>query len=241
MLYCKDCEKYMTTQDKEMGICSLPSSWEPVKAESVCHYLFSKKYYCKDCCRFGYDIACSWALEYDDVCRKGFVSKSSYEIENILWDMYLHGENIDEVIKNLGENFQQSDFRMFIDKHREDIVFENDGPLDIQKIKERICPVCETYGIEHMFLFGSWARGGAWMESDVDFYLDKPGKIKSMLHFSGFRIDLKESLGKDVNLITAMDESSIFWSEMAKEFVTVYGELGGDAGRLQGENIRCSV
>ncbi len=79
------------------------------------------------------------------------------------------------------------------------------------------------------------------MESDVDFYLDRPGKIKSMLYFSGFRIDLKESLGKDVNLITAMDESSIFWSAMAKEFVTVYGELGGDAGRLQGENIRCSV
>lgn len=223
MLYCKDCEKYMTTQDKDTGICSLPYSWEPVKAESACHYLVAKRYYCKDCSRFGYDTACSWALEYDEACRKGFVSKASSEIENILWDMYLHGENIDEVIRNLVEKFAQSDFRKFVDKHKEDIVFEADGPLDIQQIKERIYPVCESYGIEHMFLFGSRARGEAWSESDVDFYLDKPGKIKSLLQISGLRLDLEDCLGKEVDLVTAIDENSIFWKEASKDFVTVYG------------------
>lgn len=230
MLYCKDCEKYMTTQDKEIGICSLPNSWEPVKAESVCHYLVAKKYYCKDCRRFGYDTGCSWALEYDEACRKGFVSKASYEIENILWDMYFHGENIDEVIRNLVERIHQSDFKKFVDKHKEDIVLEADGPLDIQQIKERIYPVCESYGIEHMFLFGSRARGEAWSESDVDFYLDKPGKIKSLLQISGLRLDLEDCLGKEVDLVTAIDENSIFWKEASEDFVTVYGESEGNAG-----------
>lgn len=238
MLYCKNCEKYMTTQDKDTGICSLPHSWQLVKAESPCRYLFAKKRYCKDCCHFGNDSACSWALEYDEACSSEFESNASAEIGNILRDMYLHGENVDEVIKNLVETFNHSELRRFIDKHKEDVVFEDDGPLDIQQIKERIYPVCESYGIEHMFLFGSRARGEAWSESDVDFYLDKPGKIKSLLQISGLRLDLEDCLGKEVDLVTAIDENSIFWKEASKDFVTVYGESEGDAGVTTEDNTQ---
>ena len=42
--------------------------------------------------------------------------------------------------------------------------------LTIEEIKEKIRPICEKYRVVKLFLFGSYARGEATAESDVDFY-----------------------------------------------------------------------
>ena len=73
-----------------------------------------------------------------------------------------------------------------------------------------------------MYLFGSQAKGNARADSDVDFFLDKPGAIKSIITLSGFRLDLEEALGKKVDIITALDENSIFGKEMQKDMVSIF-------------------
>ena len=73
-----------------------------------------------------------------------------------------------------------------------------------------------------MYLFGSQARGNAKSDSDVDFFLDKPGAIKSIITLSGFRLDLEEALEKEVDIITALDENSIFGKEVQKDMVSIF-------------------
>ena len=94
--------------------------------------------------------------------------------------------------------------------------------MDIHDIKSKIFPICQKYKIEHMYLFGSQAKGNARADSDVDFFLDKPGAIKSIITLSGFRLDLEEALGKEVDIITALDENSIFGKEVQKDMVSIF-------------------
>lgn len=95
--------------------------------------------------------------------------------------------------------------------------------MDIQDIKNKIVSICRKYKIEHMYLFGSQARNNAKNDSDVDFFLDRPGAIKSIITLSGFRLDLEEVLGKEVDIITALDKNSIFGRKVQKDMVSVYG------------------
>ena len=55
----------------------------------------------------------------------------------------------------------------------------------IEEIKEKTIPIAKKYGIDSMSLFGSYARGEATENSDVDFYIDK-GDIKGLLDYIGF-------------------------------------------------------
>lgn len=95
--------------------------------------------------------------------------------------------------------------------------------LNIQRIKELISPVCKNYGIKHMYMFGSQARGDASAASDADFFLDSPGEIRSIIKLSGFRQDLEECLGIEVDIITALEKNSIFGKEVEKDMVSIYG------------------
>ncbi|MBO6210611.1 MAG: nucleotidyltransferase domain-containing protein, partial [Schwartzia sp.] len=45
--------------------------------------------------------------------------------------------------------------------------------LTIDRIKRMIQPICEKYGVERLFLFGSYARNEATEKSDVDFRIDR--------------------------------------------------------------------
>ena len=47
----------------------------------------------------------------------------------------------------------------------------------IKEIKEKTVPIAEKHGISRMYLFGSYARGEATDDSDVDIFVDK-GKTK---------------------------------------------------------------
>ncbi len=61
----------------------------------------------------------------------------------------------------------------------------------IKEIKRIAIPIAKKYGVDSLSLFGSYARGEATSESDVDFYIDK-GNIKGLLDFIGFIQDLEE-------------------------------------------------
>ena len=51
----------------------------------------------------------------------------------------------------------------------------------IDEITARITPVAEKYGIPAVYLFGSYARGTATEDSDVDLLIDMTG-VRRGLH-----------------------------------------------------------
>lgn len=70
----------------------------------------------------------------------------------------------------------------------------------IDEIKEKIKPIAEKYGIETVWLFGSYARGEADENSDVDLLINYKSGLG--LKFVGFVADLEDALGVHVDVLT---------------------------------------
>ena len=67
-------------------------------------------------------------------------------------------------------------------------------------IKDTIKPILNKYGIYDINLFGSYARGEATKDSDVDIYCDK-GNIKTLIDQVLLEEELKNALNKEVDII----------------------------------------
>lgn len=73
----------------------------------------------------------------------------------------------------------------------------------IEDIKSIVTPIARKHGISAVFLFGSYARGTAVEESDVDLLIDTRGsKIRTLLQLGAVYCELEEALQKSVDLIT---------------------------------------
>lgn len=73
----------------------------------------------------------------------------------------------------------------------------------IEEIKSRIMPIVEKYRIPALYLFGSYARGDATADSDLDFLVDTTGtELTSLLRLGELYCDLEEAFGKRIDLIT---------------------------------------
>ena len=77
----------------------------------------------------------------------------------------------------------------------------NPGVLTIKQIKERIKPIMEKHGIKNVYLFGSYARGEARIDSDVDIYCDR-GDVDTLFKSISFDEELAEALCKEVDVVT---------------------------------------
>ena len=92
--------------------------------------------------------------------------------------------------------------------------------LSVSDIRAIVAPIARTYGAERIFLFGSYARGEATQESDVDLRIDK-GTIRG-LRFAGLPGDLEDALGKHVGLISTGGMDEAFRRSIAREEVLLY-------------------
>ena len=95
-------------------------------------------------------------------------------------------------------------------------------PYTILDIKNRIAEPARQYGIKKAYLFGSYARGEAGTESDIDICIEK-GNIRTLFELSGFCQDLEENLENKVDVITTTSLSDNFRKQIEKDMVLVYG------------------
>ena len=73
----------------------------------------------------------------------------------------------------------------------------------ITQIEEKIEPVARRYKLSAVYIFGSYAKGAATEDSDVDILIDKTGSsLTGMFAMGGLYNDLHEALGKKISLIT---------------------------------------
>ncbi len=91
----------------------------------------------------------------------------------------------------------------------------------LDEIKEKTVPIAIDYGIESMSIFGSYARGEADDESDVDIYIDK-GEVKSLIKYFMFVDELEKSLGCHVDVVTTGIEDKVFLEKIEREGILLY-------------------
>ena len=94
---------------------------------------------------------------------------------------------------------------------------------ELQEIKDIVIPIAKTYGVSKVGVFGSYARGEANENSDVDIYIEK-GKLRSLIQYFSFVNDLEHSLGCHVDVVTinAMDKE--FVENIMREGIRIYEE-----------------
>ena len=74
----------------------------------------------------------------------------------------------------------------------------------VEEIAQRILPVAQKYGLKAVYLFGSYARGTATEESDIDLLVDTTGtSLTSLLALGALYCDLEDALKKPIDLITS--------------------------------------
>ena len=94
---------------------------------------------------------------------------------------------------------------------------------DISEIKEVLLPIFKGYHVRKAILFGSYAKGTADANSDIDIYVDSGLKG---LAFFGLLEDVVESLKKNVDLIDAsqVNMTSKVMEEINRTGVIIYGD-----------------
>ena len=91
----------------------------------------------------------------------------------------------------------------------------------VDEIREIVIPIAKKHGVAALYLFGSYARGEATDESDVDFLMDG-GEIRSLYQMAAFRLELEDALGKQVDLLTLGQNNQLFIHKIRKEEVKIY-------------------
>lgn len=70
------------------------------------------------------------------------------------------------------------------------------------KIKKGILNTLIANDVNRAALFGSYARGEATKQSDIDLLIEFKGKTKSLFDLASLKIQLEELSGKSVDLVT---------------------------------------
>ncbi len=94
---------------------------------------------------------------------------------------------------------------------------------DIATIQKKVTPIARDYGVKRLYLFGSYAKGNANENSDVDILIEK-GKPLSLLKLSGMRQNLQDALNLSVDLITTSGIADDFQKEIAGTEILLYEE-----------------
>jgi len=92
----------------------------------------------------------------------------------------------------------------------------------ISEISSKIAETARRYGIQKVYLFGSYARGEAGGGSDIDICIEK-GKLRTLFELSGFCQDLEEILDNKVDVITTSSLSGDFRKQIEKDLILIYG------------------
>ena len=72
---------------------------------------------------------------------------------------------------------------------------------ELAELKKKIVPVLKRNGVVRAGIFGSYARGEAKKNSDIDILIKIRAKKFSLLDLVGLELELKEKLKRNVDLV----------------------------------------
>lgn len=95
---------------------------------------------------------------------------------------------------------------------------------ELQQFAEDATPVFEKYGLRYAGLFGSYARGEATPESDVDILVQKGEKPLSLFDYVHMQDELSSIFKKDVDVVSETALIPYFKEYILRDVLPLYGE-----------------
>jgi predicted nucleotidyltransferase len=102
------------------------------------------------------------------------------------------------------------------------IAMEKKSKYSIDEIICIIAPIAKRYGVRKISLFGSYAKGEASEDSDLDFRIVDRGTLRGLIQLSGFQLSLQDGFGVPIDVLTDDAISADFRSRIAMDEVVVY-------------------
>lgn len=95
------------------------------------------------------------------------------------------------------------------------------GQYTIEELRSRIAPIAQRHGVQSVSVFGSYSKGTATDDSDIDLKIEK-GKLSSLFQICGFRLAVEDALERPVDLVTSESSDQDFLDMIAKDEVLLY-------------------
>jgi predicted nucleotidyltransferase len=95
---------------------------------------------------------------------------------------------------------------------------------NINEISAIIEPVAKAYGVGCLALFGSYARGEARENSDIDIRVARDGSLRGFFRLAGLQRELEEKLNVHVDVLPTDALSEEFLAGIKNEEVIVYDD-----------------
>lgn len=95
------------------------------------------------------------------------------------------------------------------------------APYSIEELRAIVSPIAQAHGVASVALFGSYAKGTADTNSDVDLKIEK-GALRSLFQLCGFRLAVEDALERPVDLVTSDSSDKSFLDMIAKDEVMLY-------------------
>lgn len=94
----------------------------------------------------------------------------------------------------------------------------------IEELREIITPIAIRHNVDKVYLFGSYARGEANADSDVDLRVDA-AQLRGLFALGGLYTDLEDALQKSLDLVTTESLQFHMQKQQTKRFWnTIHGE-----------------
>lgn len=94
----------------------------------------------------------------------------------------------------------------------------------MEEIIQKSVPLAQKYGVKRLGLFGSYARGEAKDESDLDFLINE-GNMRGLIQYMSFVNDLEDAFGCHVDVVMDGIRDQEFLNTIKKDEVVLYTEF----------------
>lgn len=92
--------------------------------------------------------------------------------------------------------------------------------INLDQIKKKAIPILKEAGVTRSALFGSYVRGEAGKDSDIDMLVEVP-KGTGLFAFVGLQHKLEDALNKKVDLVTYKSIHPLLRDRILKEHIPI--------------------